>query len=418
MRMKLIYAFIALVCLGFGLVNTPLAQEAEPVQESTSNPLLDSKITYTVDERVISLFDERGEIAGDEATILALIVDEMRFNYGERYLLYYALALSQIASNKLDQVEESFNKAISFEEFIGEEQLIQPSFARLYLAQSEFYERQGNYKLAYDQRRTYGIRAAEFSSSANRLRIGQLQNKYKTQIKQNNNELLKSQNALKELQLEDIARKERQQQYVIWSVTIIIVIFVSLIIRQIQIRKKLKKLSETDTLTGLSNRKVLFEKGYQLITQAQQQERKLSVLIFDLDHFKSINDEYGHHVGDQVLIEVATLAKEAMRSRDLLVRFGGEEFIAILPDASIGQAKAMAERLREKIAQHQFSSPLVNQQVTTSIGITMLTPESEFDVVIHQADIAMYQAKLAGRNIVLGYQPEMEDKSTNYRQTI
>ncbi|HBY87113.1 MAG TPA: GGDEF domain-containing protein, partial [Colwellia sp.] len=120
---------------------------------------------------------------------------------------------------------------------------------------------------------------------------------------------------------------------------------------------------------------------------------------------KKINDNFGHHVGDEVLILVSDLLKETMRSRDLLSRFGGEEFVALLPFADSNKAKAIAMRINDKIAQYDFSSLVLQTKVTFSIGVaTMTDNQMSFDDLLHNADLAMYQAKEQGRNTVVCYQ--------------
>lgn len=416
--MKLVFLVFLLVISFAGLSVTfqTVNESIDKTSLQRINPLLDSSVTFAIRDEVKSLFNNNDVIVPDDITINRLLLKQSSLNNGELYLVYMVQAVSFLEREDFNEAHDAFEIAIEFEGSISESQRSLPLFNQLYLLQSKLYEQQENYKLAYDKRDVYFDRMIEHYKSLNKKRILSLKEKYQTEIKQNNNELLKNQNELKQLQLQKLVQKEQQQRHIIWVVSVVILIFIALIIRQFQIRKRLKTYSETDALTGIDNRKVLFDLGAEIVEQAKQDGAQVSVLLFDLDHFKKINDQYGHPVGDEVLIKVANLAKETVRSRDLLVRFGGEEFIAILPDASIEQAKAMAERLREKISQCRFDKPLENIKITTSVGVATLAFDMSLDQLINNADVAMYQAKLSGRDTALIYHDEMEHKPANYRR--
>ncbi|GLX84320.1 hypothetical protein tloyanaT_05720 [Thalassotalea loyana] len=415
---KLVFLVFLLVISFSGLSVTfqTVSETIDKTSLQRINPLLDSSVTFAIRDDVKSLFNNNDVVVPDDITINRLLLKQSSLNNGELYLVYMVQAVSLLEREDFNEAHDAFETAIEFEGSISESQRSLPLFNQLYLLQSKLYEHQENYKLAYDKRDVYFDRMIEHYKSLNKKRILSLKEKYQTEIKQNNNELLKNQNELKQLQLQKLVQKEQQQRHIIWVVSVVILIFIALIIRQFQIRKRLKTYSETDALTGIDNRKVLFDLGAEIVEQAKQDGAQVSVLLFDLDHFKKINDQYGHPVGDEVLIKVANLAKETVRSRDLLVRFGGEEFIAILPDASIEQAKAMAERLREKIAQCRFDKPLENIKITTSVGVATLAFDMSLDQLINNADVAMYQAKLSGRDTALIYHDEMEHKPANYRR--
>lgn len=128
--------------------------------------------------------------------------------------------------------------------------------------------------------------------------------------------------------------------------------------------------------------------------------------MLDLDFFKRVNDQYGHAVGDEVLRRVAALAQETMRGSDLFGRWGGEEFIVLLPDATLPQAVEAAERLRLAIQRQEFRAEdgaVFN--VTVSIGVAQFAPNDSADTLTQRADKALYAAKRAGRNRVMAYEP-------------
>lgn len=158
----------------------------------------------------------------------------------------------------------------------------------------------------------------------------------------------------------------------------------------------------TDPLTGLYNRRY-FEVHFQKLLQKNLSSRKpMSVLMMDIDHFKAVNDTHGHGVGDEILKEFAVRIQDKLRSFDLVSRFGGEEFVAILPDVSEQTAHIVAERLRRSISEVPFkcSVPEGEITVTVSIGGTLIAPgaQDQVEVVLKRADDALYDAKENGRD--------------------
>ncbi|WP_026181602.1 GGDEF domain-containing protein [Thioalkalivibrio sp. ALJ7] len=167
---------------------------------------------------------------------------------------------------------------------------------------------------------------------------------------------------------------------------------------------------ETDELTGLGNRRAFEKQGAQWLADCRRQDRPMSVLAIDLDHFKQINDEYGHTVGDELLRLVAQTLINTTRESDLCVRMGGEEFLAILPGADLSSAMECAERIRLAIAALRTratagdtsgleSDGLV--KVTASVGVATIGRTSTLQAAYQTADEALYAAKSAGRNRVL-----------------
>jgi len=181
-------------------------------------------------------------------------------------------------------------------------------------------------------------------------------------------------------------------------------LFVVLLFRQLRIRLILRRLAKTDSLTGIFNRRTLFEQGEKLTAISIENTSQLSVILFDIDHFKLVNDTYGHDIGDSVIQSIAHLGSETMRSRDVFARLGGEEFAAILPGTSLDQAKAFAERFREKVESFNLTNHENSHRVTISAGVANLSQvEVDFDSLLHAADEAMYLAKNQGRNQVCSF---------------
>jgi diguanylate cyclase (GGDEF)-like protein/PAS domain S-box-containing protein len=171
----------------------------------------------------------------------------------------------------------------------------------------------------------------------------------------------------------------------------------------LQLNARLEKLAMTDELTGLANRRSFFLQGKKEVKRAERYRTPLSVLMLDLDGFKTINDTYGHAAGDKMLKCVANALLKNVREIDMLVRLGGEEFGVLLPNTELEDAVATAERLRAAVEKLHCSSRRRKMKVTVSIGVASCGKNrSNLDVILREADAAMYRAKSQGRNRV-GY---------------
>jgi diguanylate cyclase (GGDEF)-like protein len=168
--------------------------------------------------------------------------------------------------------------------------------------------------------------------------------------------------------------------------------------------REVQQLAITDTLTGLYNRRGLLEFGGREIERAKRFKRTLCVILFDLDNFKTINDNYTHTVGDKVLNAVAQLCKKGLREVDILGRPGGDEFVIILPESDLQTAVMVAERIRKCIEETAICVKEEEINITISVGLAQSSQDTlDLAVLIDQADQAMYQAKQSGRNRVCNY---------------
>lgn len=170
--------------------------------------------------------------------------------------------------------------------------------------------------------------------------------------------------------------------------------------QQSALAEQLRTLSETDALTGVSNRRAL-EKTVRAILSGEEQLQALGVMIVDIDHFKSINDRYGHAMGDLALQKTATLLRGALRKNDILARYGGEEFVVVLQDVSHATATATADRLR-RLIEAQVIDEQSGLSLTASFGVVWQEARAinSWDELIAIADDRLYEAKRAGRNRV------------------
>lgn len=166
---------------------------------------------------------------------------------------------------------------------------------------------------------------------------------------------------------------------------------------------RLEMLAHTDPVTHLLNRRGLVGRLAAELDRVRRYNAPLALLLIDLDRFKNVNDTYGHLVGDDVLAEMGTLLQRAARSVDIVGRYGGEEFVVVLPETHAEGALVFAERVRERIANHKFSFGAgITSHLTASIGIANFpaTGVHSPEELLHAADVAMYKAKERGRNTV------------------
>lgn len=167
---------------------------------------------------------------------------------------------------------------------------------------------------------------------------------------------------------------------------------------------KALKLAHTDSLTKAQNRGTFDENILKEMSLARRSNKSLSVLFIDIDHFKSINDTYGHHCGDVALTSVVKWAKECLRDSDTIYRYGGEEFAVLLSNDDAHYAEALAERIRKSIERHVISYDMQIINITASIGVSVFKEHDTAGTFVKRADYAMYQAKRSGRNkVVVSY---------------
>jgi diguanylate cyclase (GGDEF)-like protein len=174
--------------------------------------------------------------------------------------------------------------------------------------------------------------------------------------------------------------------------------------------RQLVWLANTDPLTGLKNRRAFMETAEAQILQCRRYPHPLAALLIDIDHFKSINDRYGHHVGDQAIRRVTDTITNTLRDSDIIGRFGGEEFAVLMPHTDLPAALVAAERLRQAVAGMKIGllegGPL---SMTISLGLAMHEPGVSLDTLLMRADMALYRAKSGSRNRVEVYGREREE---------
>lgn len=167
-----------------------------------------------------------------------------------------------------------------------------------------------------------------------------------------------------------------------------------------RVHKSLARMATTDSLTGLFNRRHMIALTEKILARHHRRPSNLTLMLMDIDHFKRVNDLYGHDTGDRVLEAVSQLLKCSMREQDFIGRWGGEEFLSILPDTDFSNATDSAERIRKAVQALEIDSNGKKVSVTLSIGVTQYRADEVLSDAIARADYALYEGKLAGRNRV------------------
>lgn len=164
-------------------------------------------------------------------------------------------------------------------------------------------------------------------------------------------------------------------------------------------------LARTDSLTGLFNRRNFFELAGREFNGSLRYQRPLALILFDIDGFKKANDTFGHAFGDNTLVKISQAAKSQVREVDILARYGGDEFIVLMPETNTEQAFLIAERIRKEVETAIIDAGGVSMSATISLGIADMLPATDRSVeaIISRADKALYTAKQAGRNHAVIY---------------
>lgn len=288
---------------------------------------------------------------------------------------------------------------------IGEEtfQQIQNKrgLAELYLTKSQAYVALEDWANAFYALEIQNAIHAELDNQLQSQRTTEMRTRFDTDRIENQNKQLIEFQRLREKEM-TILQENKFLQLTIIVMGIIILSIVSVFaFKQAQRSRLMERLALTDHLTQLANRRHTYHEGDALFRSAKQGQ-PLSVILFDADHFKKINDHFGHDIGDKVLMAMASCSGSQMRRGDLVGRIGGEEFLALLPNTTLEQAVEIAERLRSNIERTDLSKVAEGLGMSISAGVAAFDAEKDknFSALLNRADHALYRAKHNGRNRV------------------
>ena len=282
--------------------------------------------------------------------------------------------------------------------------------AQFHLWRAEALAALGRYADAYTDTQEYLQRSRELSQSQTASQIAVLRVRFATDREVEKVRLLARENGLQQQRIQLESEKLEREQFARRLLTAIAIAAVLLIAtlafllrRNRMFRRQLQTLADRDDLTALLNRRKILALAAQALRTSAGSRGGLTIALLDLDHFKNFNDRYGHAFGDDVLRAFADAARRALRESDQIGRYGGEEFLVVMPDTDIAAARAVIERLRETVKKlpvaHEAASRDGSAQVTLSAGLASARDgEASIEEVIRRADLALYRAKETGRD--------------------
>ncbi|BFM10232.1 GGDEF domain-containing protein [Simiduia litorea] len=267
--------------------------------------------------------------------------------------------------------------------------------------QADVYGALGRWQEAFEALQSYQATSDLLSSKLRDQTSTRMRIEFDTARKEAENQALKSEQAVRESRVLALQEKRRWQIAVI-SLSMVVLAFLTLFgVRQWRRSQRLHIMAMTDELTRLPNRRSIYTCGNAELELARRQNAAFSIIVFDVDHFKRINDTWGHNIGDRVLQKIAEYAQLALRKDDKIGRTGGEEFLAILPGADTEQAVEVAQRLCACVEEMDMRAVADDLAITISLGVAQLKDsDRDLSKLMQRADSALYMAKHAGRNRV------------------
>ncbi|MFS4458605.1 diguanylate cyclase [Bdellovibrio sp. HCB2-146] len=299
----------------------------------------------------------------------------------EKAISYRLLGMNDQALEELDHAELLSEKSSS------------PTNERDILEQrSLVYAQMREWQKAYTQSQKFKSVSDQILNNQKDNQLARVQLRFETSKKEQANQLLRK-------ELETASRIQVLQMAVISLLALLFSVGGFFAIRQVRLARQMKSLALTDELTQIPNRRHILAYGEEALRTCKEQDKPFSVLIFDIDHFKRVNDSFGHAVGDQVIQRIAAVSKSFLRQADRVGRIGGEEFLVILPFTPPEAAKEVAERIRDRVARTDMTDLELSLNVTVSVGVCGCTNQKPpLDHMMNLADEALYQVKQNGRN--------------------
>ncbi len=260
----------------------------------------------------------------------------------------------------------------------------------------------GNFKLAYQTLEQYYEAYSQALIDNSTSRVNNIRASLELERQEVERALSKQRQKATDLATENREQKAKQQSYIIVFLITLLVVVIIVVTFQYKHNIQITALTRVDPLTGLYNRRYCFEKLDALLEKTIIDKGALTVILFDVDDFKAINDLHGHPIGDKVLVEIAKIAEDSCRPGDIVGRIGGEEFMCVLPRTDNEQGMKVAQRIRQSFEMSAFRDDSQRRiSVTASFGVCTTTePKTKASALYAKADKALYAAKLAGKNCV------------------
>jgi len=317
-----------------------------------------------------------------------------QFYYNEANALYELERFDE-ALISIDNAEKTFT---NHEEM---PQLKKQSYVSLINLKAATLYKKKLFKQAYDVKSIVISLTDKLYENEDNRSITQVRLRLEAKQADKKNKVLDNQRILYEANLNEAKLENEAQRVYLMISALVALAFAWVLVKLIQSQKKLKVASRIDALTGAANRRSLMLKSQKAFKLAITTKIDLSLLMIDVDHFKGINDSFGHSVGDQVLAQLASIGANMMRKSDTFGRFGGEEFLVCLPKTPLKSALEIAERIRSSIEEYSWPHNDL-KKVTVSVGVVSRVDDSDLISLIKRADEQLYQAKVSGRNKVCG----------------
>jgi len=326
---------------------------------------------------------------------------EFQYYFDEAFVLF-----------ELEMFDETIDSITKVENILAAQmplgQLKMYARIRIINLKSQTYFKSGHYRQAYNLQEQRLLLIKVLRDKKHIQSVAEVRLTLEAKEADLHKQVLENNQKLQEIELVDAEQKQEQQKLYLFYIAVVALVFAWLLVKLVQGQRKLHKASSIDMLTGIANRRKLMKKGRRLLQRSKARKSDISVIMIDIDHFKKVNDEFGHNIGDQVLKKVVELGEGFMRKTDVFGRFGGEEFIVFLPNTSTSQAKMIAERFRASVEKHAWQiGDALNKPFTTSISIGIassadISSDEKYDLtkLINKADDLLYQAKEQGRNKV------------------
>lgn len=381
--------------------------DTESAQEALINMLLQSQINASPTQQFYSYMAKARFHISEKTYHQALLDIEQAImmlpeDSGDSVTLemHYIAAEAYAHQAEVSQALDHMQKAFDMIEANPDEE--KGRWQKYYQTKSLVFAALGLYKSAYDSLDKFiKLYLSDEHSQLDKVRT-ELEVRYRVEKGEFEAELLRKNNRLQELELESALRQKQQFYFAMFILTIFLLGLGFYLVKVIKARAQLRQQISLDPLTQLYNRRH-YDLALVSLWQHRQQQG-FAVLALDIDHFKSINDNYGHGFGDQVLMQVAKQIQSCLRQQDTACRIGGEEFIIIINNDNAEVVTNCAERLRSTIGRYDYLVPSGTMSVTVSIGVSFAYQHNRPDDLIKAADSALYQAKNGGRNQTVLYE--------------
>ncbi len=391
---------VAIYILVYLLISLPLFSFANLPTTNTYIPF------FSIDERITALLEKsEGKTANKDLILENVALLLKTSNPAEQYVLYIIQANLSAGLKKHHNIISILDNVNALESQMNPEQLDTLPFIDVYKKRAESYASIGQFKQAYEAKQRFIEKYNTFLLYEKNKHIFELETKYETKKKRDINKLLNNQTILKEMEINETLSDEVTQKRNLYILSAVGVLFVFLLVRLSVINRRTRNLSKQDMLTGLYNRKTLFREGERVIQRCVTNKENLCLLAIHIDDFKSVNHQYGDYIGDEILKKLAAIGTESMRTRDIFARLEDATFIAVLPQSTVGEVKAIAQHLKEKFNSTNFSYVGIAQAIHLSLGIVEMKESSQsFETLLNAGMDTLYDLKDGKGNSISIYQ--------------